>query len=153
MPLAADAAGLGRITVYSALGQPLRAEVQLSASADELAGMSARLASPDAFRQANVDYVSTLSQLRFEVEKRASGAVVKLSSDRPINDPFLDVLLELNWPNGRLVREYTFLLDPPEITKQATYQPSGRQVMVPEPEPAEAPKPVAAAPALAPQNT
>jgi pilus assembly protein FimV len=126
MPLAASAAGLGRITVFSALGQPLRAEVQLSASPEELAGMSARLASPDAFHQANVDYVATLSKLQFTVEKRATGgAVVKLSSDAPINDPFLDLLLELDWRTGRLVREYTFLLDPPEVAAQATYREGG----------------------------
>lgn len=118
-PMWADAAGLGRITVYSALGQPLRAEVQVSASKDELAGMTANLAPQEAFRQAGVDFVPTLAQLRFTVEKRAGGAVIKVTSDRPINEPFLDFLLELNWPSGRLVREYTFLLDPPEVAVQA----------------------------------
>lgn len=118
-PMWADAAGLGRITVYSALGQPLRAEVQVSASKDELAGMTANLAPQEAFRQAGVDFVPTLAQLRFTVEKRAGGAVIKVTSERPINEPFLDFLLELNWPSGRLVREYTFLLDPPEVAAQA----------------------------------
>jgi pilus assembly protein FimV len=116
--LGAEAAGLGRITVYSALGQPLRAEVQVSATRDELAGMTARLAPPEAFRQAGVDYAYVLGQLRFALEKRADGAVIKVSSDRPVNDPFLDFLLELNWSSGRLVREYTFLLDPPEVAAQ-----------------------------------
>ena len=125
-PMWADAAGLGRITVYSALGQPLRAEVQVSASKDELAGMTANLAPQDSFRQAGVEFVPTLTQLRFTVEKRAGGAVIKVTSDRPINEPFLDFLLELNWPSGRLVREYTFLLDPPEVTSQA----SRRQAVV-----------------------
>lgn len=119
-PMWADAAGLGRITVYSALGQPLRAEVQVTATGDELPGMLARLAPVESFRQAGVDYSSSLSQLRFAVEKRSGGAVIKVSSDKPINDPFLDFLLELNWPSGRLVREYTFLLDPPEVAAQAS---------------------------------
>ncbi|MDD3481372.1 FimV/HubP family polar landmark protein [Azovibrio restrictus] len=122
----ADAAGLGRITVYSALGQPLRAEVQVSAARDELPGMTARLAPVESFRQAGVDYSSSLMQLRFSVEKRAGGTVIKVTSDKPINDPFLDFLVELNWPAGRLVREYTFLLDPPEVAAQA----SRRQAVV-----------------------
>lgn len=125
-PMWADAAGLGRITVYSALGQPLRAEVQVSATKDELPGMTAQLAAAESFRQAGVEYSSTLNQLRFTVEKRPGGAVIKVSSERPINDPFLDFLLELNWPAGRLVREYTFLLDPPEVATQA----SRRQAVV-----------------------
>lgn len=126
MPTWAEAAGLGRITVYSGLGQPLRAEVQVSASKEELSGMTAQLAPPESFRQAGVDYASALTQLRFQVEKRGDGAVIKVSSERPINDPFLDFLLELNWPAGRLVREYTFLLDPPEVVGQA----SRRQAVV-----------------------
>lgn len=116
LPLAAEAAGLGRLTVYSGLGQPLRAEIEVNAARDEFSGMTARLAPPDAFRQAGIDYASTLLGLRFAVEKRSDGkAVIRLSSDRPISDPFVDVLLELNWATGRLVREYTFLLDPPEV--------------------------------------
>jgi pilus assembly protein FimV len=125
-PMWADAAGLGKITVYSALGQPLRAEIQIAATRDELAGMTARLAPDEAFKQANVDhYAQPLSQLRFAVEKRAGGAVVKVSSSKPINDPFLDFLVELNWSSGRLVREYTFLLDPPEViaAQSAAAQP------------------------------
>lgn len=125
-PMWADAAGLGRITVYSALGQPLRAEVQVSATREELPGMTARLAPVESFRQAGVDYSTSLLQLRFAVEKRAGGTVIKVTSDKPINDPFLDFLVELNWPAGRLVREYTFLLDPPEVAAQA----SRRQAVV-----------------------
>jgi pilus assembly protein FimV len=120
-PWLANAAGLGKITVLSGLGQPLRAELEVSANRDELAGMTARLAPQEVFRQAGVDYASVLLDLRFAVEKRASGqTVVKITSGRPVNEPFLDFLVELNWPAGRLVREYTFLLDPPEVAvKQA----------------------------------
>ena len=116
MPLLAQAAGLGKVTVFSALGQPLRAEVELSATREELSGMRAQLASPDAFKQAGLDYAATLMSISFTIDKRANGqSIIRLSSDRPINDPFVDMLLELNWPAGRLVREYTFLLDPPEV--------------------------------------
>lgn len=119
-PLAAQAAGLGKLKVYSALGQPLRAEIELNATKDELSGMTARLASQGTFKQAGIDYASTLLGLRFAIDKKdASRPVIRLSSDRPINDPFVDMLLEIDWPAGRLVREYTFLLDPPEISGKA----------------------------------
>ena len=120
-PWLAEAAGLGKLTVLSALGQPLRAELDLGASKEELTGMTARLAPQEAFRQAGIDFASTLLDLHFSVEKRPGGqSIVKVTSGRPINEPFLDFLVELNWPTGRLVREYTFLLDPPEIAaKQA----------------------------------
>lgn len=120
IPLAAHAAGLGKIAVFSALGQPLRAEIEVSATREELSGMKAQLASPDAFKQAGLDYATTLLSISFSLDKRANGqSVIRLSSDRPINDPFIDMLLELNWPAGRLVREYTFLLDPPEVAVKA----------------------------------
>ncbi|UCV02862.1 FimV/HubP family polar landmark protein [Dechloromonas denitrificans] len=108
--------------MLSGLGQPLRAEVEIGANRDELSGMTARLAPQDAFRQAGVDFASVLLDLRFAIEKRPNGqAVVKVTSFKPVNEPFLDFLVELNWPAGRLVREYTFLLDPPEIAvKQAS---------------------------------
>lgn len=123
-PWFAEAAGLGKLTVLSALGQPLRAELDIGATKDEVAGMTARLAPQDAFKQAGVDFATVLLDLRFSVEKRANGqSVVKVSSAKPINEPFLDFLVELNWPAGRLVREYTFLLDPPEITAGQASRP------------------------------
>ena len=123
-PLAAEAAGLGKLTVLSGLGQPLRAELEVGATKDELAGMTARLAPQDVFKQAGVDFTTVLLDLRFAVEKRPNGlAVVKVTSAKPINEPFLDFLVELNWPAGRLVREYTFLLDPPEIAAMQASRP------------------------------
>ncbi len=114
LSLGAHAAGLGRITVLSGLGQPLRAEVEIAAAPEELQNMTARLASAEAFRQAGVDYAPSVNGLRMSIERRGNGAVVKVSSDRPINEPFVDMLVELNWASGRLIREYTFLLDPPD---------------------------------------
>ncbi|MBI2306536.1 MAG: pilus assembly protein [Rhodocyclales bacterium] len=120
LPLAAEAAGLGKVTVFSALGQPLRAEVELSATREELSSMKANLASADAFKAAGLDYASPLQTIRFAIDKRANGQpIIKLTSDKPINEPFVDMLLELNWASGRLVREYTFLLDPPEVAAKA----------------------------------
>lgn len=115
--LPADAAGLGRLTVFSGLGQPLRAEIEISASIDELAGMSARLAPDEVFRKSGVEYSYVLPDLRFKIVTKNKKTVLEVTSSRTINEPFLDFLVELNWPSGRLVREYTFLLDPPEIKK------------------------------------
>ncbi|WP_018992173.1 FimV/HubP family polar landmark protein [Aromatoleum toluclasticum] len=111
-PLGSNAAGLGSIHVFSGIGQPLRAEVELNASNEELQSLSARVAPPEAFRQASLQYTAAISGLRFSVERRGSRSVVKIISDRPFNDPFVDLLIELNWASGRLLREYTFLLDP-----------------------------------------
>ena len=113
----AHAAGLGKITVLSSLGQPLRAEVELTASREELSSLSARLASHDAFKQAGIEYVPALSSIKLTIDKRTGGQpMIRMTTERPINEPFLDLLVELNWTAGRLVREYTFLLDPaPEV--------------------------------------
>jgi pilus assembly protein FimV len=71
LPLAAEAAGLGKITVFSALGQPLRAEMEVFATREELAGMKAQLASQEAFKQAGVEYAPALSGVTLSIDKRA----------------------------------------------------------------------------------
>lgn len=146
LPLAAGAAGLGKLTVLSALGQPLRAELDVSASREELSSLAARIAAQDAFRQANIEYASALAGLRFTLDKRPGGApYFKISSDRPVGDPFLDMLVELSWSSGRLVREYTFLLDPPEMKVAEAPMPQvsapvvGAQGEAPAAEPSEKP--------------
>ena len=119
-PWLAEAASLGKITVLSGLGQPLRAEIEISASRAELAGMTARLAGSSAFKEAGIDYASALLDLRFDIGKRSNGTpVVKVSSTKPVNEPFMDMLVELSWPSGPLLKEYTFLLDPPEVAARA----------------------------------
>src|SRR5437763_10999815 len=107
---------MGKLTCLSALGQPLRAEIELTAvSPDEAAGLSAKLASPEAFRTANIDFNPALLSLRFNVEQRGGRQFIRVTSSQPLNEPFVDMLLELSWNNGRLLREYTFLLDPAEL--------------------------------------
>jgi pilus assembly protein FimV len=119
----ASAAGLGKLTVLSALGQPLRAEIELtSVSKDEAGALAAKLASVEAFRQANVEYNSALSSLRFAIEQRGEQQIIRVTSTQAVNEPFIDMLLELSGPNGRLVREYTFLLDPPDLRTSQTAQ-------------------------------
>ena len=112
----ASAAGLGKLTVLSGLGQPLRAEIELtSVTADEARTLQPKLASVEAFRQANIEFNPALLALRFAIEQRGGKQLVRITSQQPVSEPFVDVLLELNGANGRLVREYTFLLDPPEL--------------------------------------
>lgn len=118
--LGAQAAGLGKLTVYSGIGQPLNAEVALTASNEELASLSAKLASHEAFREAGIEFAPALSGVRFNIAKSPDGrSVLKLTSDRPVDEPFLHFLVELNWSSGRMMREYTFLLDPPEMLRVA----------------------------------
>jgi len=145
-PLAVWAAGLGRLTVLSGLGEPLRAEVEIiSLQPGEEDSLTARIASPETFRQAGIDYSPTAAQVRVAIERRNGRAVVRLSTPEPVNDPFVDLMIELQWAAGRLVREYTFLLDPPELRK-----PSPAVAVAPAPAPAPAaPQPVEAKP-LAP---
>ncbi len=123
-----EAAGLGRLSVLSALGQPLRAEIELVAvQRDELGSISARLASAEAFRQARMERAEILNSLRFEVEQKPNGQpVVRITSSAPVTDPYLDLLVELNWATGRLIREYTLLLDPPADTRAKVEAPAAQ---------------------------
>ncbi|MDO9188336.1 MAG: hypothetical protein Q7U24_00585, partial [Sulfurimicrobium sp.] len=124
-PMTVDAAGLGRLTVTSALGQPLRAEIELvSAQKDELSSIAARLASVDAFKEARIERSVSLLDIKFSVEQKTDGTpVIRLATTQPINEPFLDMLVELNWSAGRLLREYTVLLDPPGFAAPQAVQP------------------------------
>jgi pilus assembly protein FimV len=103
--------------VQSALGQPLRAEVELpSVHPDEAATMQVRLAPQSVFRQANLEFNPALTQLRFDLATRPDGTyVVRVTSAQPVNEPFLDLVLELTWSTGRVLREYTVQLDPPGL--------------------------------------
>ena len=144
LPLMSHAAGLGNLSVTSALGQPLAAEIELlAADKAELDSLAATLASDQAFRDARIEYAPVLSTLRFAVVKKPNGkAVLKVTSSRPVNDPFIDMLIELNWASGRLVREYTVLLDPPGVAKKQTIKPAAvvsAQTAAPAPKAAPAP--------------
>ena len=129
-PSLAVAAGLGKISVLSSLGQPLRAEIEIvSLQRGEGDSLAARLASGETFRQASVELNPALLSVKFAVERRKGGQyVMTLASSQPMNEPFIDMLVELNWSNGRLVREYTFLLDPPEYAGPPKVEPSSAAV-------------------------
>ncbi|HZX27534.1 MAG TPA: FimV/HubP family polar landmark protein [Telluria sp.] len=153
MVSAAHAAGLGKLTVLSSLGQPLRAEIELTAvSADEAQELVARLASTDAFRLANIEFNPALLSLHFEIEQRGGRQILKVTSTKPLNEPFVDMLLELQWSKGRIVREYTFLLDPAELrtTQSAQVTPVEVKRLPAQNAPAAEPARQAKAPAAAP---
>lgn len=115
----ANAAGLGKLTVLSSLGQPLRAELELtSVSKDEEGSLAVKLASVNSYKQANIDFNPALLSLQFSIEQRGTRKFVQVNSTQPINEPFIDMLLELNSSSSRLVREYAVLLDPP-VTQRA----------------------------------
>ena len=143
---AASAAELGKITVLSAAGQPLRAEVELSVvKPGEATSLLAKLAPPDAYRQANVEFNPALNALTFAVENRNGKPFIRISSAQPVAEPMVDLLLELSSKSGRQVREYAFVLDTPEAR-----QTRGAQVTAPV-EPGKA-KPAAAAADAAPKK-
>src|SRR3979411_2242408 len=109
------AAGLGQLSVVSPLGQPLNAEIEIVSfppGAEE--GRVARLLSPAAFGAAAIDFNPALVTARFTLERRGGRPLLRVRTTQPVNDPFLEMLVELQWTTGRLVREYAVLLDPPE---------------------------------------
>ncbi len=131
LPVPAFAVALGKLVVSSGLGQALVAEIEVvSATKEELESLAAKVADPAAYRQNGLEYQSALTRVKVTLDRSKEGkASFKLTSTQPINEPYIGLLLEVNWAAGRLLREYTFLLDPPGYV----------------PAPAPAPAPVAAA--------
>ena len=114
--LNARAVSLGHITLESSLNQPLRASILLG-NVQRLTPQDVRvgLAPRTAFQAMGVDWYSNLSDLDFRAVSSESGLRIELSTEASIVEPYLNFVLELVWPNGRLVREYTVLLDPPVL--------------------------------------
>ncbi len=114
-PGALYALGLGEIKLNSALNQPFDAEIELvSATQEDLGALRAALASNDTFVRYGLDRPGYLADFNFRVAKGSDGRdVLRVTSPRPVTEPFVTLLVEANWPRGRLLREYTVLLDPP----------------------------------------
>ena len=129
----ASALALGRITVQSALGEPLRAEIDLpQITPQEADTLRATTASPEVFRAQGMEFNPAVSNLRVQLQRRADGtAVLRLSSDRPVNDPFVDLVLDASWSSGHIVRSYTMLFDPPALRRTAPAVTSAPQVTAP----------------------
>ncbi|MDO8311865.1 MAG: FimV/HubP family polar landmark protein [Sideroxyarcus sp.] len=160
------ATGLGGINVSSNLGQPLKAEIELvSVDKADRSSISAKLASAEAFKKAGIDYPYALPKLKFEVVNLGTGeSYVKVTSGQAVNEPFVTLLVEITWSTGKLMREYTFLLDPADFKVQepkaeavkpiepvvvtpavpALSEPTPVAPQAAEPEPVSAPAPSAA---------
>ncbi len=117
----AQALGLGRITVQSALGEALRAEIDVpEISADEANSLRVGVAGADAFKAAGLEYSAAVVGVQVSLQKRADGrSYLRLSSTRPVTEPFVDLILEASWASGRVVRDYTMLFDPPTLRQSA----------------------------------
>ena len=149
------ALGLGDLSSKSALNQNFRGEIALlSVNPDDIESVRVKLADSDAFTRAGVDRPFYLSLLQFQPSLTSTGKpVIQVTSEFPIREPFLNFLVEVNWPNGRLLREYTVLLDPPTTTtrRAPTVTPAVKTApaaSAPAPAPVAAPK---AAPLPAPR--
>jgi pilus assembly protein FimV len=124
LPATTLALGLGKLTVDSNLGQPLSAHVELTAAQkDELDSLTAKVADPGVYRDNNVIYPGVLSRARVVVEQTQSGPQLRVTTSQAVNDPYLDLIVEVNWATGRVVRNYTFLLDPPGTSESQAVAP------------------------------
>jgi len=114
IPAATFGLGLGKLHTSSGLNEPFRGRIALvGADPDTADAIKVTLASPEQFERAGVARPHLLTKLRFDVVSTGDGAYIDVSTADPVREPFLNFLLEVNWPQGRLVREYTTLLDPP----------------------------------------
>lgn len=167
LPGLASALGLGNIDVKSGLNEPLMAEIRvLAAGPEEQQGLRVGLARPEDFANVGLDYSRLSMDLEFAVATNDRGeTVVRVTSREVIREPFLSLLVEVNWAKGRLLREYSLLMDPPvmasarqgaKVTAQPVVEPAPavtESVPAPEPvavAPVPEPEPVAAAPVESP---
>jgi pilus assembly protein FimV len=144
LPTNSFALGLGEIEVNSFLNQPLSAEIEvISARPGEIDDLLVSLASREAFTRAGLARTRNLSELRFSVKKSEDGerAVILVTTRGSVKEPFLNFLIEADWSKGRVLREFTVLLDPPfyadqpaasEITSQPVEQPVVEEASVSE---------------------
>lgn len=156
----AHALGLGEVTLQSSLNQPLVAEIELLEVRDLASNeVIPSLASPEEFVKAGVDRQYFLTDLKFTPVLKPNGkSVIRVTSSKAVREPYLNFLVEVLWPNGRLLREYTLLLDPPLYSPQTTVAaapqlPIAAPAPAPRPAVSPAPAPVSAAPASAPRAT
>lgn len=160
-PLSAWALGLGQINVISQRDQPLLAEIPIiSTDSSELEALQARLASPETFARIGLSPpAGIVSDLQFSVALDARGRpVIRVTSAAPVQQSLLTFLVEVDWGKGRLVREYSALLDTPQTAaapaqppiQEATVDPGNAVVRLPDPPPASANPLEAAAPTAVP---
>ena len=109
-----QAIGLGRIVVNSALNQPFDAEISIASIEDDvLESLEIKLATDSDFRRANIPIEPVVKSLQFNVINGETGPWIRVSTDNPVRIPFLHFLAAIGWSGGKIIREYTALLDPP----------------------------------------
>jgi pilus assembly protein FimV len=125
-PGSAFALGLGEIHLKSALNSPLDAEIEVTgATAEEISGLKAALASRESFARYGLDYPAFLGSVRMQVGRAADGRdVIRVQSTEAVTEPFATLLVDVNWARGHLVREYTVLVDPPVFTPAGSQAPA-----------------------------
>lgn len=121
-PLGTHALGVGEIRLQSYLNQTLRAEIPLVLSRESLEDLRIQLASPRDFATAGLERPTVLTKLRFMPERKADGGfVIRVASTEAIREPYLNFLVELAWPEGRMLKTFTVLLDPPDVLAATRY--------------------------------
>lgn len=145
-PLAAPAAGLGRLALFSMVGEPLNAEIEVvSLLPAERESLAAKIAPTDVYDRAHVAAVPRPDELRVAIERKADGReIVKVSSPQPLDKPLVNLLVELSWNGGGVIRQYSFLLDSVDRRGPAV------ATAPPPTEPSRAPVPAADPPAAKP---
>lgn len=148
----AHALGLGELSVKSTLNQPLVAEIELTqAQGLNAAQVVPSLATTADFAQAGVARQAFLNDLTFTPVVNASGkSVLRITSSKPVREPYVKFLVQVLWPNGRLLREYSLLLDPPKYSSEAAAVAAAPQLPTTAPAPVEAPAPAPLSPEAAP---
>lgn len=125
LPNQALTLGLGDIEIHSALNQQLDAEIELlSAAEGDTESLIVQLASREEFQRAGLDRPFMLNSIRFSTIIRDGVPFIKLETPKPVREPFLNFLVEVDWPQGHLIREYTLLLDPPIFSDAPSPKPS-----------------------------
>lgn len=121
VPVAAHALGLGNMTMNSALNQPLDAEIELlSVQSGDLSNLSIRLGTDEDFDRVGVVREFFYTDFKFSIVKKPNGTpYVRLTTTKPIVEPFLDFVVEARWARGRILREFTVLVDPPALSAEA----------------------------------
>ncbi|MGQ9724854.1 MAG: type IV pilus assembly protein FimV, partial [Tepidimonas sp.] len=128
---------LGRVSVQSLLGEPLRAEIDVRAISEaEAASLQIGIAPAERFRAANLEFNPLLQDVSLELQRRADGrTVIVVRSSLPVPEPFLDLLVHARWAGGELLRGYTLLFDPPNLQPPIPVAPAA----APPPAPPSAP--------------
>jgi pilus assembly protein FimV len=150
----ANALSLGRITSLSSLGEPFAAGIDIpDINTEEIASLKATLASPEAFKTAGMEYNTALASVQITLTRRENGSsYLLLRSEKIVSDPFVNLIINANWSTGRIVRNYTLLLDPPAVKQIETATVTAPMAVLPAPAPISAPTSVQT-PVPAPVNS